>query len=186
MIKRIKIKIRFSFMFIVTFAMLLDESGVTFYSLIAAVIHEAGHIIALLSLERCTINITLSLRGISARQNGMLKREVLCLAAGPTANFFVAFICLPSPIFSAVNLIVGVVNLLPIGDCDGGRLLHIFLCRYITATHTDSIERMVGVLFLVPLFAALFFVTMANPYNYTLLIFVIYMIIFLIEGRGLD
>ena len=185
MLKRVHLKFNFSFIFIITFSLVFDKTGITFYSLVACLLHEAGHILVMLFLENCDIKISFTLRGIAATTRN-LKHEKICLAAGPAANFLLFSLYPFFPAFAAVNLIVGGINIIPVSENDGARLLHLYLIKFYTIGYSEILEKIIGILFLIPLIGLLFYVAITNPHNYTLLVLIIYLIMFLIEGRGLD
>ena len=93
--------------------------------MLAAALHEAGHLAALLILK---IPVTgLELRAGGAVIRAVLpggRREALALAAGPGVNLLLAaFFRQAWPLFGLCNLTLGLVNLLPFPQRDGGRLL---------------------------------------------------------------
>lgn len=117
--------------------LILQPTGMALTSLLAAVLHECGHLAAawflgihLRSLDIGPIGATIRIRGslISYRDEWML------CAAGPAANLIsaaIAFILfrrngnLPSAAvdFCAVSVMLAILNLLPIDGFDGGRML---------------------------------------------------------------
>ena len=103
----------------------MDRWGVTPPFLLAATLHEAGHLAALLILK---IPVTgLELRAGGAVIRAVLpggRREALALAAGPCVNLLLAALFWRLwPLFGLCNLALGLVNLLPFPQRDGGRLL---------------------------------------------------------------
>ena len=104
---------------------LLDRWGVTAPFLLAAALHEAGHLAALLALD---VPVTaLELRAGGAVIRAALpggRREALALTAGPGMNLLLAAAFWRHwPLFGLCNLSLGLVNLLPLPGRDGGRLL---------------------------------------------------------------
>lgn len=117
-------------------------------SLISIVIHEFGHIIASKILNVHLSELSLSIFGASLRPDNQLfsyKDEIIICASGPLINF-ITFMLL-FPVYYALcgstlvlyialsSLILGLFNLIPIKDMDGGRilrsLLHICLPYYL-------------------------------------------------------
>ncbi len=181
----LKITLKPSFLFIVAFILSFDSENLSFFSLLASLLHEASHVAVLLIL-RIPSRLTFKLGGMSLKVNSALqKREWLYLIAGPFSNLLVFFL-FPKTLFGAVNLLVGAVNLLPIYFTDGGRLLSLFLSRFLSATALHVTETVVSTIFLVPLFTVGLFVLFKSPYNFTLLIAAVYLITALISGKALD
>ena len=98
----------------------------------AAAIHECGHFFA---LRRCGSRISALRLGICGAvmecDCGRLSygRELLCVLAGPGANFLTAILCAATgnlwPAFTGANLVLCAFNLLPVRPLDGGRALEL-------------------------------------------------------------
>ena len=108
---------------------LLDRWGVVPPFLLAASLHEAGHLAALSALGIPVYGI--ELRAVGAVIRTELRgepREAWALAAGPAVNLLLAAsLWRPWPLFGLCNLSLGLWNLLPIPGRDGGRLLHLYI-----------------------------------------------------------
>ena len=93
--------------------------------LLAAGLHECGHLAALWLLDIPAQALELRTFGASIRAElpgG--RREALALAAGPGVNLLLAAVFWrPWPIFGLCNLALGLGNLLPFPKRDGGRLV---------------------------------------------------------------
>lgn len=108
---------------------LLDRQGVTLPFLLAAGLHEAGHLAALRVLKIPVYALELRTSGavIRAELPGG-PREARALAAGPAVNLLLALLFWRSrPLFGLCNLSLALWNLLPIPGRDGAGLLR--LCR---------------------------------------------------------
>ncbi|MBR5559264.1 MAG: hypothetical protein IKU72_03370 [Oscillospiraceae bacterium] len=98
--------------------------------LASAVCHELGHLAAMAAAgcrPRC---LHLSLMGAKLSGRGLpnLKRELFAIASGPAVNLLLALLFGLSAqyaprLFSAMNLVLGGFNLLPVQGMDGGRML---------------------------------------------------------------
>ena len=108
--------------------LLLDRRGAAGPFLLAAGLHEAGHLLAL-RLTGIPV-LALELRGSGAVIRAELpgdRREALALAAGPGANLLLAALFWRLwPMFGLCNLCLGLANLLPLPGRDGGRLLRLY------------------------------------------------------------
>lgn len=99
--------------------------------LLAAALHEAGHLLALALLGIPVYGLELRASGavIRAELRGEL-REAWALLAGPAVNLLVAGgLFHLRPLLSFCSLALGLFNLLPIRGLDGGRLCALLLPR---------------------------------------------------------
>lgn len=116
-------------------ALAWDKTGVLRWGLLAALLHETGHLLAWAALvggrpqlEISPLGFCLSLRGVCLPP----WREKLLAAAGPAANFLLCsgtlfwMDCFGHTYagywFSAANLLLGCFNFLPLPGLDGARL----------------------------------------------------------------
>ena len=123
-----------------------DASGFLRLGLLAAFLHEWGHIGVYLALFRQFPPIEVTLTGFCMRTRGRemtLWQTALLAAAGPAVNFVLAGLwmlrleqraTIRASAFLAANLLTGAFNLLPIPPLDGSKVLAAFLPdrQYIT------------------------------------------------------
>lgn len=135
-----KIKIGF-FTILLALSLLLDHSTLALASLLAAATHELGHIamaaLCGIHLRECRVG----LYGAGLIPDGHLYsygQEILLCLSGPLVNLLLGslglnFLSLFSSQFFAhfvfSSFVLGLLNLLPIRDFDGGRILSALLCR---------------------------------------------------------
>lgn len=116
-----------------------DSKSTAFLTVIAALIHEGGHLLAgyffargMTSLPRADIS------GFRIRAERMSYKEELSVAlGGPVLNLILAilFVCLPLPktlcgyfrTFALINALTALSNLLPISNFDGYRIAECLL-----------------------------------------------------------
>ena len=114
---------------------LSDHSFVGVLTLLAALLHECGHLLAARWLGIPIRGLRADSLGVRLEVGGSLLsygEEWLLCAAGPLASLLCAAAVAPlwriweAPrIFSAASLVLGLLNLLPISDFDGGRMLRV-------------------------------------------------------------
>ena len=117
-------------------------------ALLAAAVHELGHLAAVYALgERVEF---LSIGGFGARiHTGPLENraEFLCAAAGPAASLFLLCLCRFFPKTALCGLVQGMFNLIPVYPMDGGRML-LCILRRLCPRRADVIFRAIQYLIL--------------------------------------
>lgn len=121
------------------FVLYRDHSGLVRVGLLAALLHECGHVAAWLAMTKQLPVLSLSLRGIGLDASAayLSRRQTFLLAlAGPLTNFVLCAAVLGRMqqaasywgyFFAAANLATGLFNLMPLGDLDGRRMLQSLL-----------------------------------------------------------
>jgi len=107
-------------------------------SLLAAFVHECGHLLAATALGVRMRRMEIDLFGAKLTPAGLLpsyRAELLIAAAGPLFSLLLGAFLLPHQGIFAVylrdaTLSFALFNLLPIRDFDGGRMLHACLAPY--------------------------------------------------------
>lgn len=110
-----------------------DAPYIAILTIISAIIHEAGHICAMLLLSRDTGVLSPRLLGFRINKQGIdsYKNEILILLLGPMANIILGLIVLALSfgkseyliLFALINILSGVSNLLPLEGYDGFNIL---------------------------------------------------------------
>ena len=119
-----------------------DASGFLRLGLLAAFLHEWGHIAAYGAMFHRFPVIEVTMTGFCMRTRGQamtLRQTALLAAAGPAVNLFLACLwawkldqraTIRAGAFLAANLLTAAFNLLPIPPLDGAQLAEcVFLCR---------------------------------------------------------
>ncbi len=159
MTKRYKFKVCFDFTFfaVVAFLVFVDTQGTAVLSLIACMLHEGGH---LLAMAVCCVppeKITFYGGGIAIRKDldgcSFLK-QLFILSAGCAVNLLTALSCLVflpdseyAEVFAAVNILILAFNLLPLGCFDGAQILETVSVRFFGYTAAVIIKRTLGIVF---------------------------------------
>lgn len=113
--------------------LLCDGSGIFASTLLAAFLHECGHLLAARLMHISFERVRLGLLGVRLDIRGQMlsySQEWLLAAAGPFASLLAAALAsffwnssVMARQFSCASLVLGVLNLLPIRTFDGGRML---------------------------------------------------------------
>lgn len=153
--------------------LLTDQAFICLVTLIAAALHELGHLLMARCLKIPTRCLRLELLGARIEVDGYLLsygEEWLLCAAGPLVSLFFSAIAAPfwsvfstARIFSCVSLVLGLLNLLPIQSFDGGRMLACFLAVFLTPRSTYRCIRLISFFFLFLLWStAVYFLLLAG------------------------
>lgn len=92
------------------------------------IMHELAHMLVALSCKVDIPEVTLLPIGINAKYNGEISffKEFLISLAGPLASFLF-FGIINNPLYAMFNLVICLINLIPILPFDGGRILTSFI-----------------------------------------------------------
>lgn len=182
------VTIDFLFFFMVTL-MLLYNGTATLMVLCLSLLHEAGHIAALLLLGGRIHTLRLSAFGmVMVPQSDALslQEETLFVLAGPLVNLVITLLLAPFEAecisqIAALSLLLGLFNLLPISALDGGKALWYCLQLYYKESTVAKAVRVISVLTLCLL--ALFgcYLLWQNHQNFSVLLIVVYLSILLIN-----
>ena len=183
------VNFEFSVPFAVLLAFLLvtDSTGLMSASLLAVALHEIGHLFAMLITKCQPTKIKCGLSGILISGNSYCtqKQTLLISVSGPLMNllltavflgFGVVFDSYMLCVFSAVQFLVGAVNLLPIDGLDGGDILKNILFS-ISVKNAGFLCSLVSIITACAVFVLGLAVVVKNVSNPSLLLLGIYLII---------
>lgn len=127
-ISGISVKVSFWFIAVITLMLLFIPESQAFYCFIFCIVHEAGHLLAMLISGQKATAVELSYFGIKiSADNKLLSafKNAFIAAGGPVINLFSAAILFPcgQADLAIVNLALAFFNLLPIRMLDGGHIL---------------------------------------------------------------
>ncbi len=190
----INIKFKFLFFAVISFLAILDKTNISMIALFSSLIHEMGHIIASFICKKKPKEISFETFGIRMFQPDKVipyNQEIFILFLGPLLNIILSFIFLffyeqssNFLLWGYSNLIIGVFNLLPIGSLDGGRILHIFLKKFLDLKKSYFIGMLFSLLFLAPvIFIGVKIIF--DSYNFSLIITSMYLFL-IICNKGND
>ena len=176
------VRCRVSLLFpaLVTALLLWQPDGLAVSCLLASLIHEGGHLLAMLTLGVPPRACTLGAFGMRMNIDNQLvnyKKNLLISLAGPLTNGMVAVILFWLHAYDAamVHLVLAALNLLPAAALDGGEILRCGLCLLGLDRCTRWVLRLSSVLVLLPL-AAISGWLFIQEKNLTLLIVSAYLV----------
>lgn len=153
--------------------LVFDRTGICFLTLLAAFLHECGHLLAARLLKIPLGELRLDFLGARMEVSGRMMsygEEWLLSAAGPITSLLLAAlgallwnVSEHAQIFSCASLVLGLLNLLPIRTFDGGRMMECALLRFADPCVVRVIMRACSFLFLFLLWAiAVYFLLRAG------------------------
>lgn len=163
-----KLEVTGSFFLLITFALAAGAGPVLPQAALAATCHEAGHLAAL----RITgIRVTaLRLTGKGAELQADTRylgygREIFCCLAGPAVNLVLAVALArwtEAYVMAGAHLLLGLFNLLPLPDLDGGQTLYLLISWLTNPLTADRICRVVGLALAIVLTAGAFMLVLCH------------------------
>ena len=191
-----KVKIHPAFILIWLLFLLTDKSAYVLYLFLAAAVHETAHICAFMTYGANIEKMEILPFGISVKLRSATflscKKEIVASLAGVGVNFLLAGLLslLPGnlpidgiPFFILCNLALGIVNLVPIMPLDGGRCVYFILLSKLDPLKASKISLVISYLFLIPLFLLSLYIIVISKYNFSLLLIVIYLLLYLIVKK---
>lgn len=175
------------FAVMLAFLLVTDSSGMMSSSLLAVAMHEIGHLVAMRLTKCLPTSIKCGLGGILISGNSYCtqKQTVLISLSGPLMNLVLTAVLLVLGtafksymlcVLSAVQFLVGKMNLLPIDGLDGGDVLkNILLSTNIK--NVGFVCSLVSIITACAVFVLGLAVAVKNVSNPSLLLLGIYLII---------
>lgn len=167
-----------------------DSSGVTAFCLLASVIHEGGHLAAMLLVRDVPSCITLSAFGmrVERRRIQHVSYPSLCAVslAGPLTNAVCAVVLWLCGAHESA-LIHGVLagfHLLPVTSLDGGEALYALLCCRLSEERAERVLFTCSAVIVFPLAVLGFSVLLRGGYNFSLLLVSGYLILRMFLHKG--
>ena len=175
---------------LMTLVILLDTRHTAELCILAAIIHEGGHLLAMLFCKRMPDKIKISLFSIDIndpnRGKGRFFEELLIIYAGIAANglaslaAFSVYRAVGDTIFlniAAANAVIGAFNLLPAATLDGGQGLFLIIMRRLNYRSAEIIINILTAVLLIPFTAAGILLLFNCEKNFSLLIISVYLIL---------
>ncbi len=175
------------------FMLFCDKSGLAAMSLLAAALHEIGHLVAARVMHIPIGAMRFDLLGARIDVKGRIlsygEEWLLCMS-GPLSSLVFSLIgsffwshTKLAIAFSCASLLLGLLNLLPIQTFDGGRMLECALLSFTTPQKTGSILRGCTFLFLWLLWAFSAYLMIKIADGISLFFFTLTLLARFFEGR---
>lgn len=127
-LRNISIEISFWFVAVIALMLTLFPESQAFYCFVFCIIHECGHLLTMLFLQRKVTSIKFGYFGIKIFTDKKFlpeMKEAAIASGGPVINLFAASILFIAgqENFAIMNLALAFFNLLPVSILDGGHIL---------------------------------------------------------------
>ncbi len=173
--------------------LIIDKSGIAAMSLLAAALHEVGHLAAARFLKIPIHAMRFDLLGARIDVKGRIlsygEEWLLCMA-GPLSSLVASLVgslfwshTKLAIAFSCASLLLGLLNMLPIQTFDGGRMLECALLSFTTPQRVSSILRGCTFLFLWLLWAFSAYLMIKIADGISLFFFTVSLLARFFEGR---
>jgi len=186
----LKVKISFYFFAIMSILCLYSDNSILVASIFFILLHELAHIVAFVFFKQPIQEIILLPFGVKILRNDNINcsyfGEIIIYMAGVTVNaavFVVTFHLYKTYnsydffIFSSINLVLCIFNLLPISVLDGGNILRITLINLMGLNRGENISEKISIILSLLIFFIILFLNTKFNVNYSLIITSVYLVI---------
>lgn len=187
--KYINIEISYYFLIIISLILVTDQTYITICFFIAILIHELGHLIFILFYKIKISQISFRTYGINIEidKNRYLAnyKDIFILLSGSLANFIASiyFKYTEQELLVAVNIFIGLFNLIPIESLDGGKIINIILFYFFPMKIAYNISLVISIVF-IAIFSILDFLFIIHGnFNVTLTILCVILILKILRNN---
>lgn len=187
---RLKPSVQISVPFLCALILFLiwDPTGLGDQMVLAAVLHEAGHLLAMACLGKRPQRIVFGGFGVRIETPPGVQvaygKEALIYAAGPVVNLLLAAAFSACPAVWRTHLVLGLFNLLPMGVLDGGQILRCVLQQRMEMDRADFWMKACSFFCGVIMACGAAAVWLTSGYNFSLLITTGYLFSLLFAGNS--
>lgn len=188
-LRKTKIEFGFSFALTVTLMLLLFEEKIVLMSVLSSILHECGHFLMMrLSGEKIE-RVVFGAFGVRIEKIGFsgisYKREIAVALGGIAVNLILAGVSftvyflsesLTAAGFAIINLMIALMNSLPLKSLDMGRAMHFFLLNCFSEEKTEKITSTVSFIFFLAFSAFTVFYCTFIKLNFSLIAVSIYLL----------
>ena len=168
-----KITVSFFFFAVLCICSMADFGYITLYGLLAAFLHEAGHLFSALLFGMKPDSVSVGSAGFVMHIPKLsTNRRALIITAlsGGAVNFILFFLSVSFfKDFAAANLALCILSLLPCDPFDGGIIIRSIMEKYISERKADCIMLVLTLVFLAILVIFGVLVLLKSRYNFSLL-----------------
>lgn len=184
-------KISFTFLALILIVILQNFEKKIIITLIFAVAHEMIHLILIYLFSVAPKRVSLNLFGADILRdsgcNNSLNAEILINISAPLFNLLICILCYSISVFNQsnkdvfnniadCNFVLGVFNLIPFYNFDGGNALNAFLLKYINVKTACYVITIISVAVTLIFSILSIYIFLNYQHNMTLIFISLYMI----------
>lgn len=187
-IKSTRIELSFTFLALIILTTCFDKEGILLISLVSSIFHELIHLTLIIAFGGKISEISFSIFGGNIKRSKALKltnfKEFFISISAPATNIIVGalFLIFNFNLWGYINLIIGIFNILPFYDFDGGRGLFYLLSSYLDYSSVNKILNVTSVLSVIVISLFTVAVFFNSKTGVSMLILCLYMIFSLFKN----
>ncbi len=184
MTKKTRIKVSFPFILMLALMYVLDCRNLFLPTLLAVALHELSHIAAIRICGGSIDEIDIRAFGIRARVPELnympYEKEIIIAAAGPIAGVITASSAYAAAnllhtaafdYFIGVNIVITVINLIPVYPLDGGRIILSLALKFLPVRVAYTVSYIFAVVSISALFSLCLALALNSALNPSLVVF---------------
>lgn len=186
--KRFTVCLHFSFFATVSLLILLENNSYALLALYACIIHETGHIIAMILVKQqieklCFYGAGIKIINRKTTEQKSFVEDAFVLSAGCLINITIYIIAVlffgnnkDVLFFGVINLMIGLFNLLPVNAFDGGKLLVLLFYKAFSIDIACEMEKYLKKINILIVFTVIIAFALYGCTNFTLYITLLYLL----------